>query len=182
MIGGLTVSPGLDHDGPSHHQNVMTGFDSLKHEAHKRRHQSGFFVAVRKAYNGRAVWEGVTPAGPHAGLSTCSVPSTRLTAGERRQQPLHEDSIMANTATPTPENRPISRQTALKRLRRHLARIDFTLHCTRPGSPAWRLHGDYVIRDDLGNVHADKISLEARLRAYGLMTDGETMLVDGGDK
>ena len=71
------------------------------------------------------------------------------------------------------ENRSVSRQTALKRLRRHLARIDFTLHRTRPGSPAWRLHGDYAIRDDRGNVFADRINLEARLRAYGLLAEEE---------
>jgi hypothetical protein len=82
---------------------------------------------------------------------------------------------MANTATALGEIRPISLQTALKRLRRHLAKINYTLHCTRPGSAEWKLHGDFVIRDELGNVHANKISLEARLRAYGLMADSETL-------
>ena len=175
MIGGLTGPLGQAHDGSSRHHNVMAGFSSLKHEAHKRRHQSGFFVSVRKAYNGRAVWEGVTPAGPHAGLLTRTVPPTRLAAGERRQQPLHEDSIMAKTATPTPENRSVSHQTALKRLRRHLAKIDYTLHSTRPGSAEWKLHGDYVIRDERGNVFADRINFEARLRSYGLLAEGEVI-------
>lgn len=78
--------------------------------------------------------------------------------------------------TPQGEIRPISLQTALKRLRRHLAKIGFSLQKTRPGSPAWRLHGDYAIRDDRGNIHADRLSLEARLRAYGLMADIEVIL------
>ena len=75
--------------------------------------------------------------------------------------------------TPQGEIRPISLQTALKRLRRHLARIGFSLQKTRPGSPAWRLHGEYLIRDDLGNVFADRINFEARLRSYGLLAEEE---------
>lgn len=79
---------------------------------------------------------------------------------------------MSNTSL---ENRQVSRKTLEKRLRRYLAKTDFTLHRTRSGSAERRLHGEYLIRDELGHVYAEKISLEARLRSYALMAEGEVL-------
>ena len=69
--------------------------------------------------------------------------------------------------------RPVSLETAVKRLRRFLAKINHTLVITREGSKERELYGQYFIRDEAGRVLADKINLESWLRSYGLMADDE---------
>ena len=61
---------------------VGIGFDSLTLEAHKSRATpAAFLCQYGSPYNGRAVREAARLAGPLAGLSTRTVPPTRLTAG-----------------------------------------------------------------------------------------------------
>lgn len=175
MIGGLTVSPGLEYRVPQSQYAYWAGPLTLSKQAHIAPFPRRFFMP--SALSSMAVGSG-HPSGwpvPVPVLVTHCQPSPNQPLTERDGLQTKQESEMS-AITPQGEIRPISLQTALKRLRRHLAKIGFSLQKTRPGSPAWRLHGDYAIRDDRGNIHADRLSLEARLRAYGLMADIEVIL------
>ena len=63
----------------------------------------------------------------------------------------------------------IREATAIKRLRRHLAKSGCTLHISREGSADRQRHGEYFIRDDGGHLIDDKINLSAWMRSYGLL-------------
>ena len=73
----------------------------------------------------------------------------------------------------TSEIRWIKEATAIKRLRRHLAKSGCTLHVTREGSSARHQHGEYFITEEDGRQVDDKINLESWLRAYDLLADDE---------
>ncbi len=191
MITGLTVRENQGQNagkfryltGISHTLNGVAGFSSLTLEAHiSRAIPAAFLCQYGSPYNGRAVREGAIPAGPLAGLLTRTVPLTRLAAGKRSNRPQLEDSIMAINATPTGAIRPnhttseitwVKESTAIKRLRRHLAKSGCSLHISREGSAERQRHGEYYIRDEDGRLVDDKISLESWLRAYGLLVDDE---------
>ena len=190
-VESLTVPHTSGQTEPRHFHNEMTGFDSPTLEAQdSRATPAAFLCQYGSPYNGRAVWEGAIPAGPRAGLSTRTVPPTRLTAGQRSYRPLHEDFTMPqdNSARASRAHVTQSRihangttdtitwvreATCIKRLRRHLAKSGCSLHITREGSPDRQRHGEYFIRDEEGRLIDDKISLEAWLRAYNLLADGE---------
>lgn len=63
--------------------------------------------------------------------------------------------------------------TAIKRLRRHLAKSGCSLHIPREGSANRQRHGEYFIRDEEGRLVDDKINLESWLGANDLLADGE---------
>ena len=73
----------------------------------------------------------------------------------------------------TSEIRWIKEATAIKRLRRHLAKSGCSLHITREGSSARHQHGEYFITEEDGRLVDDKINLAAWLRAYNLLADQE---------
>ena len=174
----LTVSARQAYCDSQSRDASRVGLGRPEPEAHKSRaNVRGFFMGARKVL----LW--AEPCGREQSLPVLrpvdqparSLP-TSLGREAQSVYTLPEDSNMANTATPPGEIRPISLQTALKRLRRHLAKISFTLHCTRPGTAEWARHGQYFIRDDLGNVFSDRINLESRMRSYGLLADIEVIL------
>ena len=82
----------------------------------------------------------------------------------------------------TPEIRPVTLETAIKRLRRFLSKINHQLVITRDGSKQRELYGQYFIRDEAGAVLADKINLVSWLRAYSLMADDEALADDVPEK
>ena len=149
-------------------------------EAHESRANlsRGFFVHNGKSY-GRSMWEGAIPAGPLAGRPTRMESPTLLVGGERLSQPQLEDFIMANANSQgeirPAATRPVTLETAVKRLRRFLAKMDHQLVITRDGSKERELYGQYFVRDEAGKVLADKINLVSWLRSYALMADDEEL-------
>lgn len=188
----LTVPHTSGHTGTRHRHNEVTGFDSLNHEAHKSRaNQAAFFVPVRMSKdNGRAVRGAERLAGPHASLSTCTVPSSLVTGGERSYRPLHEDSDMANHATSTGKIRPnstkllkadgtesrvhwIREQTVIKRIRRTLAKRDHSLQIHSEGTQARDEHGQYVVLDEHKAVLSANCKLPELARFLEVLADDE---------
>ena len=92
----------------------------------------------------------------------------------KRRSPIMANANSQGEICPT-ATRPVSLETAVKRLRRFLAKMDHTLVITRDGSKEREFYGQYFIRDEAGKVLADKINLTAWLRSYGLMADDEEL-------
>ncbi len=131
-------------------------------------------------------------AGPHAGLLTRTVPSTRLAAGERSYRPLHEDSNMAINATSAGAIRPKNTQvinadgstrtinlvatpTAIKRVRRKLAQRNHQLVVTREGSQARIELGEYAVLDADRDVLTKDAELTSLARFLGVLSDNEML-------
>ena len=96
-------------------------------------------------------------------ITATSAPKIRA---KNTQTRLHADGT-------TSEIRWIKEATAIKRLRRHLAKSGCSLHITREGSSARHQHGEYFITEEDGRLVDDKINLAAWLRAYNLLADQE---------
>ena len=177
---GLTVSQGQEQTVTRHRHNAMAGYDSPKPEAHKSRATPAAFLCAKfgSPYNGRAVREGEIPAGPQAGLSTCTVPPTRLTAGKRSYRPQPEDSNMANTATSTGEIRPtvtVSIPTVIKRIRRKLAERGHSLLITRDNSQDRQALGRYAVLDAARVVLQKNAEIEPLARYLGVLAKHESV-------
>ena len=189
----LTVPSTKGQTNDRHHQIVMTGFDSPNPEAHKSRSISAAFLCQHGSpYNGRAVREGAIPAGPQAGLSTRTVPSTRLTAGERSYRPQPEDSKMAN-ATSTGAIRPeitntvqladgtaqtvfwVREAAVIKRIRRKLAKRNHRFVISREATRARTEFGLYSILDANGDVLQRDANLADLARFLNVLADHETL-------
>lgn len=174
MTGGLTVSQRQAHYFRRTHAHMGEGLQTFKKPAHIARPPRRFFVSA--ALSSMAAGIG-TPSGvPVPWFRFCRPFVSRHPISlqtDRDGFQTNQESEMSLSSSG--EIRSVSRKTLEKRLRRHLEKVGFSLQKTRPNSPAWRLHGDYAIRDDRGNIHADRINLESRLRAYGLMTDEEVI-------
>lgn len=183
----LTVPQSRGQTVNRHRHIVMTGFDSPTLEAHiSRAIPAAFLCQYGSPYNGRAVWEGAIPAGPLAGLSTRTVPLTRLTAGKRSNRPQLEDSIMANNATPTGAIRPqsapsapstdpgsdfrwVREATVIKRIRRKLAERGHSLLITREGTSGRRELGQYVVLGERHQVLSADCKLDSLARFLGVL-------------
>ena len=176
---GLTVRRGQGQTVTRHRHNVMAGFSSPTHKAHKSRATQAAFLCPKygSPYNGRAVWEGAIPAGPYAGLLTRTVPPTRLAAGERSYRPLHKDFIMANTATPTGEIRPtsVTVPTLVKRIRRKLADRGHSLLITRDNSQDRQALGRYAVLDAARVVLQKNAEIEPLARYLGVLAEHESV-------
>ena len=178
----LLVPGFAGHNARSHRHNAIAGFGDPRHEAQKSRATIAAFLCRKygSPYNGRAVWETVMSAGPHAGSPTCTVPLTRLATGKRSYRPQPEDSIMAINATSTGEICPtevsfVSRQTLEKRVRRALASKGHRLLKSRPGTAAFREFGLYSIENGLRRIVAVNHDLSLLAHELGVMADHERL-------
>lgn len=136
----LTVPETYGQNEDSKGHNALAGIAVPNHEAHNSRATKAAFLCQYGSPN---------MGGPYGReqsrpvlmpvLRTCTVPPTRFAAGERIQQPQHEDSAMANTATSTGEICPASTDpviwvqeaTVIKRVRRKLSDRGHTLRQSR---------------------------------------------------
>ena len=122
--------------------------------------------SVRHPVIGLARWR---VCNPH--LESVMSQDNSARASRASRAPVTQTRIHANGTTDSITW--IREATAIKRLRRHLAKSGCSLHITREGSPDRQRHGEYFIRDQEGHLIDDKINLEAWLRAYNLMADDE---------
>lgn len=178
----LLVPGFAGHNARSHRHNAIAGFGDPRHEAQKSRATIAAFLCRKygSPYNGRAVWETVMSAGPHAGSPTCTVPLTRLATGKRSYRPQHEDSIMAIKATSTGEICPaeihfIFRSTLEKRVRRALASKGYRLLKSRAGTAAFREYGQYAVENGIRRIIAINHDLSLLAHELGVLADNERL-------
>jgi hypothetical protein len=92
--------------------------------------------------------------------------------GDPRPQSARSQAVINSDGT-TNDIRWISEPTAIKRLRRYLARSGCTLHKARPGTKLHETLGEYSILDESGEIVADRINLAAWIKSYGLLAAHE---------
>ena len=67
----------------------------------------------------------------------------------------------------------ISLDSAIKRVRRHLAKSCATLIKSKPGTAAWRELGDFAIKDASGEVLMKSVNLMSLMQAAEILADDE---------
>ena len=171
VVNPLTACPGQSY-------SLRHGLGRSLLEAHNSRAKSvrGFFVHNGKSY-GRSMWESARIAGPLAGRPTRMVSPTLLVGGERLSQPQLEDNTMSQDnsigASVAITFKYISLDTAVKRVRRHLAKTGGSLIKSKPGTKAWAELGDFAIKDASGEVLMKSVNLRSLMEAADILANDE---------
>ena len=143
----------------------------------------GFFMPGLQANYSTSVGSERNTTGirPEYSRRLWTVTSSRRPSFEGRQ-PLVKVQVMNKHVTGASAEitfRYITLDSAVKRVRRHLAKSGASLIKSKPGTKAWRELGDFSIRDASGEVLMKSVNLRSLMEAAEILADDEMIELPG---